>query len=64
MAAKDGSFSFDFAGVYDDVQPHRRNGCTMADGHAWEIRLGEEEGGKRVTGSFDPEDRTRSACSA
>ncbi|MDX1911847.1 MAG: VOC family protein [Saprospiraceae bacterium] len=32
MAAKDGSFSFDFEGVYDEVQIHQRIAYTIADG--------------------------------
>lgn len=32
MAAKDGSFSFDFGGVYTDVQEHRLIAYTMGDG--------------------------------
>ena len=34
MAAKDGSFSFDLEGVYDDVQLNKRIAYTMAL-HAW-----------------------------
>ena len=32
MAAKDGSQSFDFGGVYDDVVPHETISYTMGDG--------------------------------
>jgi uncharacterized protein YndB with AHSA1/START domain len=55
MAAKDGSFSFDFAGVYDDVQLHRRIAYTMADGRTCEVLFEEKEGGTLVTESFDAE---------
>jgi len=61
MAAKDGSFSFDFAGVYDDVQgPGSRPGqariaYTMADGRTCEILFEEKEGGTLVTETFDAE---------
>ena len=55
MAARDGSFSFDFEGVYDDVQPHRRIAYSMSDGRTCEILFEEKDGGTLVTESFDPE---------
>lgn len=55
MAARDGSFSFDFEGVYDDVQTHKRIAYTMADGRTCEILFTEENGGTRVAESFDAE---------
>lgn len=32
MAAKDGSFSFDFGGVYTEVDTHKKIAYTMGDG--------------------------------
>lgn len=55
MAARDGSFSFDFEGVYDDVQPHERIAYTMADGRTCEILFTAENGGTRVVEAFDAE---------
>jgi len=55
MAARDGSFSFDFEGVYDDVQPHQRIAYTMADGRTCEIIFTQVNGGTLVTESFDAE---------
>jgi uncharacterized protein YndB with AHSA1/START domain len=55
MAARDGSFSFDFAGVYDDVQLHERIAYTMSDGRSCEILFEEKDGGTLVTESFDAE---------
>lgn len=55
MAARDGSFSFDFEGVYDDVQPHKRIAYTMSDGRTCEILFEERDGGTLVTESFDAE---------
>ncbi len=55
MAARDGSFSFDFAGVYDDVQLHKRISYTMGDGRTCEILFTVENGGTRVVESFDAE---------
>lgn len=55
MAARDGSFSFDFEGVYDDVQPQQRIAYTMSDGRTCEILFSPENDGTRVTEIFDPE---------
>jgi len=59
MAARDGSFSFDFEGVYDDVQVHGarpgRIAYTMADGRTCEILFTAENGGTRVVEAFDAE---------
>lgn len=55
MAARDGSFSFDFEGVYDDVQLHKRITYTMADGRTCEILFTHENGATRVVESFDAE---------
>lgn len=55
MAARDGSFSFEFAGVYDEVRPHKRIAYTMADGRSCEILFEEKDGGTLVTESFDAE---------
>ncbi|MEO8067238.1 MAG: SRPBCC family protein [Flavobacteriales bacterium] len=61
MAARDGSFSFDFAGVYDDVQdPGSRPGqgriaYTLPDGRTCEVLFVEENDGTRVTEYFDSE---------
>ncbi len=55
MAARDGSFSFDFAGVYDDVQLNKRIAYTMADGRTCEVLFAEEGGGTCLTESFDAE---------
>lgn len=55
MAARDGSFSFDFSGVYDDVQPQKLIAYTMADGRTCAIIFAEEGGSTRITESFDAE---------
>lgn len=55
MAARDGSFSFDFEGVYDAVQLHKRIAYTMADGRTCEILFEEKHGGTQVAESFDAE---------
>ncbi len=55
MAARDGSVSFDFEGIYDDVQLHKRIAYTMADGRTCEILFSSENGVTRVVESFDAE---------
>ena len=55
MAARDGSFSFDFEGMYDDVQLHKQIAYTMADGRTCEVLFSPEGGGTRVVESFDAE---------
>lgn len=55
MAARDGSSSFDFEGMYDDVQLHKRIAYTMSDGRTCEILFSNEDGGTRVVESFDAE---------
>lgn len=55
MAAKDGSFSFDFGGVYDVVDHHRRIAYTMGDGRTVNIEFRAEGGSTHVTETFDAE---------
>lgn len=55
MAARDGSASFDFEGVYTDLQRHKQSAYTMADGRTCKVVFKEEDGGTRITETFDPE---------
>lgn len=55
MAAKDGSFSFDFGGVYDDVVENQRLAYTIGDGRKVNITFRENGGGILITEEFDPE---------
>ncbi|HET6542411.1 MAG TPA: SRPBCC family protein [Chryseolinea sp.] len=55
MAAKDGSFSFDFEGVYTNVQPNKMIEYTMGDGRKVKIVFSEKENETKVTETFDPE---------
>lgn len=55
MAAKDGSFSFDFEGVYDKVEPYKIIEYTMGDGRKTRITFQEQQGNTLVTESFDAE---------
>ena len=56
MEAKDGSFGFDFGGEYTRVEPHERLESVMADGRRISLTLTPEEGGTRVTETFDAEE--------
>ncbi len=55
MAARDGSFRFDFAGVYDEVRPQALIAYTMEDGRTCRVHFATEGGATRVTETFDPE---------
>ncbi len=54
MEAKDGSFGFDFAGEYTEVQPHALIEYRFGERTA-RVEFAEEGSGVRVTVSFDAE---------
>jgi uncharacterized protein YndB with AHSA1/START domain len=56
MAAKDGSFSFDFGGKYDQVIPHKLIEYTMSDGRRVKVTFSSEGTQTNVVETFDPED--------
>ena len=56
MAAKDGSFSFDFEGIYDEVINHKLISYTMADGRQVETHFESTNDSVKVTTIFDAED--------
>lgn len=55
MAAKDGSVSFDFEGVYDEVIPQQRIAYTMADGRKAEVTFKNNGDSTEIIESFDAE---------
>jgi uncharacterized protein YndB with AHSA1/START domain len=55
MEAKDGSFGFDFAGVYDEVKTNELIEYTMSDGRNVVIKFAGNASETRVTETFDPE---------
>jgi uncharacterized protein YndB with AHSA1/START domain len=55
MAAKDGSFSFDFGGIYTKVQPHREIAYVIADGRKVEITFSGNDKTTKVTETFEAE---------
>ena len=44
MAAKDGSFSFDFGGVYDDIEVDEYIAYTIGDGRKVTVKFSSEDG--------------------
>jgi hypothetical protein len=55
MEAKDGSFGFDFGGVFDDVKEHKRVAYHMSDGRKVEVLFVVNGGNTTVIENFDAE---------
>jgi uncharacterized protein YndB with AHSA1/START domain len=55
MEAKDGSFGFDFGGVYDEVVDQQLIRYTMGDGRKVMVSFAEKDGTTTVVERFDPE---------
>lgn len=55
MAAKDGSMSFDFEGVYDQVVPNKLIEYTIADGRKVSIQFDSNKNETRVIETFEAE---------
>ncbi len=55
MAAKDGSFSFDFSGVYDKVKTNKLITYTMSDGRKAIVVFEQESNGTKVLEKFETE---------
>lgn len=55
MEAKDGSFGFDFGGVYDDVKENELIEYTMGDGRKVSVQFIGNENETKVTEIFDAE---------
>ena len=55
MEAKDGSFGFDFGGVYDEVKLNEFISYTIGDGRKVEITFIREENNTKIKEVFDPE---------
>ena len=56
MAAKDGSFSFEFGGTYNEVENNKAIKYTMDDGRVTEVSFENENGATKVVEVFDAED--------
>lgn len=57
MEAKDGSFGFDFEGVYDEIKPQQKLTYTMPDGRKVETTFEQHDGKTKVVTVFDAEDQ-------
>jgi uncharacterized protein YndB with AHSA1/START domain len=55
MEAKDGSFGFDFGGVYDDVRLNEGIAYTLEDGRKVTINFIRQEDETKVIETFDAE---------
>jgi len=55
MEAKDGSFGFDFEGVYSKVEENKLIEYSMSDGRKVKITFEGRNGHTKVTETFDPE---------
>lgn len=56
MAAKDGSMSFDFTGIYDTVETHQKIAYTLGDDRTVMVLFEAHGQTTTVTESFDTED--------
>lgn len=55
MAAKDGSMSFDFEGIYTTVQPNKVIEYTILDGRKVAITFSSQNGATKVVETFETE---------
>jgi uncharacterized protein YndB with AHSA1/START domain len=55
MAARDGSFSFDFGGEYDQVEEQRFMSYTMGDGRKVAVIFSSNGDTTDISETFDPE---------
>jgi uncharacterized protein YndB with AHSA1/START domain len=55
MEAKDGSFGFDFWGVYDTVKTHQLIAYTLGDGRKVNLTFTPNGNTTNITETFDPE---------
>ncbi len=55
MEAKDGSFGFDFWGIYNEVEPNHKLTFTLGDGRMVAIGFMEAAGKTQITETFEAE---------
>lgn len=55
MEAKDGSFGFDFGGVYDEVKTNELIAYTLGDGRKVSVIFSPSNGGIHIRETFDAE---------
>jgi uncharacterized protein YndB with AHSA1/START domain len=56
MEAKDGSFGFDFGGVYDAITEHKYIEYTIGDGRKVKINFSGDENKTHISESFEAEE--------
>lgn len=56
MEAKDGSYGFDFSGIYEDVVPKSRIAYSLGDNRQITVTFSQEGETTTVTEAFDAED--------
>ena len=56
MEAKDGSFGFDFWGIYDEVKTNELIAYTMGDGRKAEVHFTNKSNETQIITTFDAED--------
>ena len=57
MEAKDGSFGFDFGGVYTEVEENKKIAYTMGDGRNVSVEFIHDGDTTHIRETFDPEDQ-------
>lgn len=55
MEAKDGSFGFDFGGIYDEVRTHEWIAYTLGDGRKVTISFNPVDNGTKIVETFEAE---------
>ena len=55
MEAKDGSFGFDFWGIYNDIKPNEKVGITIGDDRKWDTYFSVVDGSVKVVEEFEAE---------
>lgn len=55
MAAKDGSFSFDFWAIYDEIKEKEYIHASMGDGRIWKTLFKDQDGKTIITEKFEAE---------
>lgn len=55
MEAKDGSFGFDFEGIYSEIIPQRKIVYSMSDGRKVATTFEGKDGETKITTTFDAE---------
>jgi uncharacterized protein YndB with AHSA1/START domain len=56
MEAKDGSFGFDFWGIYDEVVPNKTIAYTLGDNRKVKVIFSSTGNAARIVSTFEPED--------